>query len=322
MIGSYEWDEDFAGSGLMWHEGMPVESEPDRSRFLGARPISVLRELGAYERLWLEPTASFKRLATLFKDHPGALPSEFVPSEEALAHANEVLRIFDKSRVDSFGVRVHGAGEYPARLRDALEPVELLYYRGWWDLAADPRSVAVVGARESSDEGERRARRIAKLLVENRYVVVSGLAAGIDSAALRTAIELGGRTIAVIGTPVCETYPKENAELQQEIAENHLLISQVPVLRYQRQDWRRNRLFFPERNKTMSALTAATVIVEASDTSGTLTQARAALAQGRKLFILNSCFERPGLNWPHAMEKKGAVRVKNFDSILEALEGE
>jgi DNA processing protein len=80
-----------------------------------------------------------------------------------------------------------------------------------------------------------------------------------------------------------------------------------------------NRFFFPERNVTMSALTEATIIVEAGETSGTLTQARAALYQGRKLFILNSCFEREDLTWPARFEAQGAVRVREPDDIWKAL---
>lgn len=304
----------------MFNEGSATLGETDGPEFLHVKAVSVLQELGAYERLWLEPKASFRQLADLFRQHPNALPSAFVPEVEAAKTAQQVLDAFAEAGVDQFGVRVHEAGEYPPQLRDAVEPVELLYYRGWWDLAADKRSVAIVGAREATEEGLRRARRIAKLLVEHRYLVVSGLAAGIDTAALTAAIDAGGNTIAVAGTPICDVYPKENKALQEHIAQEHLLVSQVPVLRYRQQDWRMNRLFFPERNKTMSALTAATVIVEASDTSGTLTQARAAIAQGRKLFILNSCFERTDLKWPHTMEKKGAIRVRDFDVILRELE--
>ena len=80
----------------------------------------------------------------------------------------------------------------------------------------------------------------------------------------------------------------------------------------------RNRSFFPERNVTMSAFTEGTIIVEAGETSGTLTQARAALHQGRKLFILNSCFER-GLSWPERFVRKGAVRVREPEDIWEHL---
>ena len=128
----------------------------------------------------------------------------------------------------------------------------------------------------------------------------------------------GGRTVAVIGTPLSHVYPKENAELRRKIADEYLLISQVPVRRYEGQDYRRNRLFFLERNITMSALTEATIIVEAGETSGTLTQARAALHQGRALFILDNCF-RNGLTWPQKFVPKGAIRVVDFDDISEHL---
>ena len=137
-----------------------------------------------------------------------------------------------------------------------------------------------------------------RALVADDFTVVSGLAAGIDRMAHETAIEENGRTIAVIGTPLSHTYPREHGALQRHISEHFLLVSQVPVKRYESQDYRRNRLFFPERNVTMSALTEATVIVEAGETSGTLIQARAALRQGCKLFILDSCFRNPRLTWP------------------------
>jgi DNA processing protein len=86
------------------------------------------------------------------------------------------------------------------------------------------------------------------------------------------------------------------------------------------QDWRSNRAFFPERNKTMSALTVGTVIVEAGDTSGTLIQARAALQQKRRLMILESCFQRQGLMWPAKYEKQGGIRVSKYEDIRHALD--
>jgi DNA processing protein len=107
--------------------------------------------------------------------------------------------------------------------------------------------------------------------------------------------------------------------LQRRIARDFLLISQVPVRRYEAQDYRMNRLFFPERNVTMSALTDATVIVEAGETSGTLVQARAALKQGRRLFILESCFNNPGITWPQKFAEQGAIRVRDYDDIREQL---
>ncbi|WP_026287609.1 MULTISPECIES: DNA-processing protein DprA [unclassified Thioalkalivibrio] len=281
--------------------------------------VSPWLEMGAYEALWLKDGVNtFKKVADLFRSNPGALPSELVSREEAERRANEVQQVLWRAGVRSFGVRVHQAGEYPQKLRDASHPVELLYYQGRWDLTELP-SVAVVGARKPSDEGRARARKLAKKLVESRYTVVSGLAAGIDSEAHKAAIDAGGNTVAVIGTPLSHNYPKENKELQSQLARDFLVISQVPVLRYERQGPKQNRFFFPERNVTMSALTEATVIVEASDTSGTLTQARAALAQGRKLFILDSCFQNSQISWPSRFERKGAVRVRTFEDILDHL---
>ncbi|HIK63699.1 MAG TPA: DNA-processing protein DprA [Henriciella marina] len=281
-------------------------------------PISPRRELGAYEALWLEKGATFKTLADRFALDAEALPSDFVPAQLAEQCAAEVMAKLKKAGVHQFGVRIHHAGDYPAKLRDARHPVELLYYRGAWEIT-ETRCVAVVGSREASPDGIRRAERLARELVDRDFTVVSGLAKGVDSAAHRGAIARGGRTISVVGTPLGSCYPKENADLQEVIARDHLLISQVPVLRYAKQAPQHNRLFFPERNVTMSALTEGTIIVEAGDTSGTLTQARAALHQGRKLFILDNCFQRTDITWPARFEAEGAVRVKTPDDIWSAL---
>jgi DNA processing protein len=135
----------------------------------------------------------------------------------------------------------------------------------------------------------------------------------------QTAIDCGGLTVAVTGTPLWMHYPKENAELQERIAKEHLLISQVPIVSYKEKSLNFTRMFFPERNKTMAALTEATIIVEAGETSGTFIQAKAALKQGRKVFILNSNFENPHLTWPHKLQKAGAIRAYDTDDILQGL---
>jgi DNA processing protein len=282
-------------------------------------PISPLRELGAYEALWLEPKASFKSIAEKFAKDPMALPSDFVSAAAAEAAYRETVATLTRLGVSRFGVRIHGAGDYPDGLRDAVSPVELLYFRGSWELAYSP-CVSIVGTRAPTPQGIARAERVAKLLVSHKFTVVSGLASGIDTVAHRTAIALGGQTIAVIGTHIGRVYPKENAELQADIAAKHLVISQVPILRYERSgagNPTTNRWFFPERNKTMSALTRATVIIEAGETSGTLVQARAALQQGRKLLLLDSLFDRPGLTWPARMLEQGAIRVRDPEDILD-----
>ena len=173
-----------------------------------------------------------------------------------------------------------------------------------------------MGTRHPSPEGIQRTRQLVRELVRDGFTIVSGLAAGIDTAAHEAAMrEENGRTIAVLGTPISRTYPAQNKELQQRIAKKFLLISQVPVRRYQRQTPKGNRFFFPERNITMSALTEATIIVEAGETSGTLIQARAALEQGRKLFILENCFQNKSLTWPEKFAAKGAIRVTKYNDI-------
>ena len=280
--------------------------------------ISPLRELGAYEALFMKEGATFKTLAEKFAADATALPSDFVSPTEADETSTKVLEILRKAGVHHFGVRINKTSDYPAKLRHAKHPVELLYYQGTWEFS-EMRGLAVVGSRKPSSEGIQRAARLAKEIVAQGFSVVSGLATGVDKAAHTAAIDANGRTIAVIGTPLGESYPKENSNLQAHIAKEHLLVSQVPVLRYAAQPFNKKRYYFPQRNATMSALTEGTIIVEAGETSGTLTQARAALYQERKLFILDSCFNNPAITWPARFEKKGAIRVREPGDIWKAL---
>jgi DNA processing protein len=283
-----------------------------------ANSLSPLLELGAYEALWDQDGASFKTLSEKFEKEPGALPSEFVSRAKAEECADYVVRRFKEKGVTHYGVRVHSAGEYPEKLRDADHPVELLYYRGYWDLVYS-RCVAIVGTRNPSPDGLSRTRTLVRKLVADGFTIMSGLAQGIDTQAHETALDEGGRTIAVIGTPLSFAYPRANAALQERIGHDFLVISQVPLKRWEKQDHRWNRAFFPARNVTMSALTEATVIVEAGETSGTLIQARAALKQGRKLFILDSNFNRDEITWPKKFEDMGAIRVRTYSDVKRHL---
>jgi DNA processing protein len=282
------------------------------------RAVSPKRELGAYEALWARDGTWFKSIADEFRAHPGAIPSDFVSDADIEKYSRLALGAIRDAGIKHFGVRIHGAGDYPPKLRDAEHPVELLYFQGLWDLV-NTRCIAIVGTREPSEEGRRRAAKLARLFVADGFTVVSGLARGIDTVGHETAIAEGGFTIAVLGTPISECYPPENRELQRQIADGHLVISQVPIVRYSKQHYRANRYFFPERNATMSALTEATVIVEAGETSGTLVQARHALKQGRKLFILDNCFRVPSLTWPAKFAEQGAIRVSDYEEIKRHL---
>jgi DNA processing protein len=208
------------------------------------------------------------------------------------------------------------------RLDDLLGPLnevehtnapEWLYLAGDRNLLQVVPRVSIIGAREASSDGLRRATKRARELVARGVVVVSGLAKGIDTAAHRSAIEAGGKTVAVIGTPLDQSYPRENAELQRLIMEKHLAVSQFPS------GHPSGRTNFPRRNRTMALLTDATVIVEAGDGSGSLSQGWEAIRLGRRLFIMRSAVENKNLEWAAEMLKYGAEVLTKTDELLEAI---
>lgn len=279
-------------------------------------------EMGAFEALWDRgEVSSFKQLNDKLNAAHTDLMSNLVDSDSARQCYERAVQKLHDTGIHHFGVKFSGTVDYPERLQDADHPLALLYYIGNWDLAFS-RGISVVGTRHPSADGIKRAKRLVKGLVDAGFTIFSGLAAGIDAVAHQTAIEASGSTVAVIGTPLWLRYPRENSGLYERIAKEHLLISQVPIISYKQQDIKFNRIFFPERNKTMSALTEATIIVEAGETSGTLIQAKAALKQGRKVFILNSNFEDPKLSWPSRLLQSGAIRVRDLDDILKELPSE
>jgi len=279
--------------------------------------LSPLREAAAYEALWAEPKATVKTIAEKLQEEHYLHPSAILASTIIDEYEQLLIQLANKAPV-SFNIQFIGEADYPSRLLDAKYPVPLLYYQGAWDLIYSP-SIAVVGTRQPSEQGIQRTRKLVKELVNDNFTVVSGLARGIDTAAHEAAITYGGKTIAVIGTSILDCYPPENRSLQNKIAAEHLLISQVPLLRSQQQSYQQNRFFFPERNKTMSALTLATIIVEAGETSGALIQATAALKQRRRLFILDSCFQNKSLTWPQKFLSQGAIRVSNYPEIRQVM---
>jgi DNA processing protein len=177
-----------------------------------------------------------------------------------------------------------------------------LYYAGDAALVASPL-VAIVGTRDVSPAGAARAERLARELVEAHVVVVSGLAKGVDTHALTSAIKCGGRTIAVIGTPLDKAYPAENKRLQELIYREHLLVSPFADGEVVQKH------FFPRRNKVMAALSDATVIIEASDTSGTLHQAAECTRLRRWLFIAKSLFSDSRVTWPSKFMSYERTRV-------------
>jgi DNA processing protein len=199
---------------------------------------------------------------------------------------------------------------YPGQLLTIHQRPPFLFYRGRLD-ARDAGGVAIVGTRVPSDKGRRKAAEIAARLAEMNVPVISGLAAGIDTAAHRGALEAGGRTVAVIGTGINRSYPKENAELQADLAESHLVLSQF---------WPEaspSKTSFPMRNAVMSGYAAVTVVVEAAWKSGARMQARLALQHGRPVLLLEDLLVH---DWAREYASlPGTQVVSGPDDVLEQL---
>jgi DNA processing protein len=189
----------------------------------------------------------------------------------------------------------------------------LLYVKGSLNIPLPKPRVSIVGSRKASPDGLSDAGFVARILAAKDVVIVSGLAEGIDTSAHVGAMEAGGKTIAVLGTPLNKTYPKKNFGLQQEIMKNHLAISQFQVGHPTKPK------DFVIRNRTMALISDATIIVEASDSSGSLHQGWEALRLGRPLFIWKSILENPDLIRPKEMLRFGAMELSEPNDVLESI---
>lgn len=200
---------------------------------------------------------------------------------------------------------------YPANLRLIYNLPPFLFLRGSLR-PEDAYAVAVVGTRQASPEGLKKARRMARALAEQSVTVVSGLAAGIDTAAHQAALDAGGRTIAVLGTGIAHTYPSENRQLAERIVLQGALVSQF---------WpstRPSSYTFPRRNVVTSGISQGTVVIEATSTSGAKMQARIALEHGKRVFLLRSLVtDQP---WAQRyLSRPGAVETADIGDVVSEL---
>lgn len=202
--------------------------------------------------------------------------------------------------------------DYPSQLLTVHQRPPFLLYRGFLE-PGDAGGVAVVGTRSPTDRGLAQAREIAAGLADRGVPVISGLAAGIDTAALTSALDSGGRVVAVIGTGLRRCYPPTNQQLQDRIGREHLLLSQFWP------DAAPTRTSFPMRNAVMSGYAAATVVVEAAYRSGARMQARLALEHGRPVFLLDTLLEH---DWARTYAARpGTHVVRDAGEVLTALDG-
>jgi DNA processing protein len=202
--------------------------------------------------------------------------------------------------------------DYPDLLKAIVDPPPLLWIRGARAVLAMP-AVAVVGARTGSHYALTVAERLAHDLAVCGVTVVSGLARGVDSAAHRGALAAGGTTIAVLGSGADVVYPPEHADLARAVAASGALVSELLPGTSPRPR------FFPQRNRIISGLARATVVVEAGDRSGSLVTARLALEQGRDVLAVPGSVLGGRNRGGHALIRDGAKIVETADDILEEL---
>ena len=233
--------------------------------------------------------------------------------KDLAAHVKRVRKEV-RSAAEEVGARLLTVldDEYPANLRLVFNLPPFLFYRGRIE-QRDAKSVAVVGTRAASAEGLDQARKMASALTAEGVTVVSGLAAGIDTASHEAALEAGGRTIAVMGTGILHTYPASNKRLAERIAEQGALVAQF---------WPRQRPAkhtFPRRNVVTSGMSQGSVVIEASRTSGAKMQARLALEHGKFAFLLDSLVADQEWARSYLERYARAVRVSETAEVIERL---
>jgi DNA processing protein len=208
-----------------------------------------------------------------------------------------------------------GFADYPAPLARVPAPPPLLYFRGEW-VAADANAVGIVGSRGCTPYGLKIAAQLARELARAGFTVVSGLARGIDAAAHKGALEAGGRTVAALAGGLSRIYPPEHADLAAEIAAGRgCLISETPMGMDPQPG------MFPARNRIISGLSRAVIVVEANARSGALITARHAAEQGREVFAVPGPVDRPESAGCLELLRNGARLVRTADDAIEDLRG-
>jgi DNA processing protein len=231
----------------------------------------------------------------------------------ALSRADVDAELQQMARHDCH-LRVLGSAGYPAALASIVTPPHLLYVRGTLE-ASDANAVAVVGSRDCTPSGRRIAERLAGELVRAGFVVVSGLARGIDGCAHRGALQAGGRTLAVLAGGLSRIYPPEHKELAGQVAGAGALLTEAAMTMEPMAG------MFPARNRIISGLSRAVVIVEAAEKSGALITARHAAEQGRPVFAVPGAIDSPASGGTNALLREGAVLCRGAADVLEELEG-
>jgi DNA processing protein len=222
-------------------------------------------------------------------------------------------QIWEQILVKGITVLIQTDDAYPHRLQEIEQPPPVIYLKG--EISdGDEWAVAVVGTRRVTAYGRQVAEEIAATLARNGITVVSGLARGVDSIAHQAALNASGRTIAVLGSGVDRIYPPENRRLAEQIVENGFMISDYPP------GTPPEASNFPPRNRLISGLSQAVIVVEAGHSSGALITASFAADQGREVFAVPGNITSPGSKGTNRLIRDGAIPLLDPEQVLEALE--
>jgi len=220
----------------------------------------------------------------------------------------------EMEKIDRYGVKVftcHDPG-YPTRLKEIYDYPPLIYVRGSL-LAEDEWCLAVVGTRRATVYGRQVTEEMVADLAKSKITIVSGLAKGIDSVAHNSALEAGGRSIAVFACGLDTVYPSENVNLARRIMQQGALISEYPLGTRPRAD------NFPRRNRIMSGMSLGVLVVEAGETSGAMITAHLALEQNREVLAIPGSILSPASRGTNQLIQEGAKLVSDYTDILEEL---
>lgn len=259
----------------------------------------------------------------------GDLDSAWVADPASLAEAGlgaklveRVIAARESVNLDQVWAKIEAQGikiltwaddEYPSRLREIDQPPPVLYIRGEY-LQDDLFAVAIVGTRKVTPYGRQVTEEIASFLAANGITVVSGLARGVDAIAHQAALKVGGRTIAVLGSGVDKIYPPEHRALAEQMMERGAIISDYAV------GTPPDASNFPPRNRIISGLSLAVVVIEAAETSGALITAEFAAEQGREVFAVPGSILAPQSKGANRLIQKGALPLLTPEDLMQALD--
>jgi len=258
------------------------------------------------------PQAIFTAMKAEFLRAEGIGPAQ---ADKIIAQRDSLQPDEEIKRAERLGAQILTPVDdaYPKPLLQIHDPPLALYVFGTLE-PGDKRAIGVVGSRHTTLYGRECSEKLSYQLVQSGFVVVSGLARGIDTAAHRGALKGGGRTLAVLGGALDCLYPPENADLAREIAQHGAVLSEFPLGR------KPDKTTFPMRNRIISGLSMGILVVEAGLGSGALITVDQALDQGRTVFAVPGRIDSPSSKGTHQLIRNGARLVENVDDILDEFE--